>query len=333
MSIVRTLGISFLFLFIIALAFCEVFYHQLKSPLLTKPLILEVKPGEHKIDFSNRLYQLGFLSYPRVYATYLNLQADSIKRGEYLFQAGSSLYSMWLQVSKGKGFYYRAFTIVPGWNIAQLRSALVAAPALKQIAAHQDDAMWSKVLGLSTPPEGVFLPETYFYTKGTSDWVILKKAKHLMDVKLATLWAMRAQNVPFKSPYEALIAASLIEKEAYYHDERPMIAGVLVNRLNKNMLLQFDPSVIYGLKERYDGTLHAKDLKENTPYNTYINKGLPPTPIAFPSLQSIQAVLHPIAHQYFYFVLESEKRHRFSTTLKMHDAAVSAYRTQKEKQK
>ena len=154
-----------------------------------------------------------------------------------------------------------------------------------------------------------------------------------MDAKLLSLWAKRAPNVPFKSPYEALIAASLIEKEAYYQDERPVIAGVLVNRLHSNMLLQFDPTVIYGLGAQYKGTLRASDLKLNTPYNTYVNKGLPPTPIAFPSLQSIEAALHPADHRYLYFVVEKEKRHRFSTTLEMHQMAVSAYRKQEKQTK
>ncbi|HXW60626.1 MAG TPA: endolytic transglycosylase MltG, partial [Myxococcota bacterium] len=126
--------------------------------------------------------------------------------------------------------------------------------------------------------------------------------------------------------------ASLIEKEAYHNDERPVIAGVLVNRLQKNMLLQFDPTVIYGLGAKYDGTLHASDLKEKTPYNTYLNKGLPPTPIAIPSLSSMMAVMHPAQHDYLYFVIENAKRHRFSSTLKMHQVAVDAYRKQ-EKQK
>lgn len=332
MSIFRSIIIVVLVLITAFLTVGGYFYYELTRPLLTQGMIVEIKAGDQKARFADQLGQLGLTPYPRVFAAYMYMQRQTIKRGEYWFQPASSLYSIWQQVSRGTGFYYRSFTIVPGWTIQQLRQSMLSTDTLRHVAAYQDDATWSKTLGLATIPEGLLLPETYFYLKGTSDWVVLHAAKHLMDVKLAELWAHRASDLPFHSPYEALIAASLIEKEAYHNDERSVIAGVLVNRIKKNMLLQFDPTVIYGLGAKYDGTLHKKDLQENTPYNTYMNKGLPPTPIALPSLKSIEAALHPSQHEYLYFVVEGEKRHRFSTTLSMHHEAVKSYR-QQEKQK
>lgn len=329
MTSYRTIIIFFLICIVNIMAGGAFFYHQLTRPVLTQGFIFEIKAGDQKGQFANHLAAQGLTSYPRFFAAYMYLHKQTIKRGEYFFAPGSSLASIWLQVSKGTGFYYRSFTIVPGWTVQQLRQALLATNALHHEAVYQNDAAWSKKFGFATVPEGLFFPETYFYTKGASDWRILSAAKQLMERTLSAFWATRTKDVPFTTPYDALIAASLIEKEAYYDDERPVIAGVLVNRLNKKMLLQFDPSVIYGLGVKYDGTLHTKDLKEKTPYNTYVNKGLPPTPIAFPGIRSIQAALHPEQHDYLYFVVEGEKRHRFSTTLEMHNEAVTAYKNKR----
>lgn len=327
----RTVMVLFSLFFAVTAAVSLFFYHQLTRPVLMQASIVEIKPGDQKKQFADKLAGLGLTSYPRLFAAFMYTHHQTIKRGEYVFQPGSSLYTIWLQVSRGTGFYQRAFTIVPGWTIKQLRQALLSTDALRHDAAGQTDAVWSQMLKLSTPPEGLLLPETYFYTKGSSDWMILQKALHLMQVKLAVLWVNRALDLPFQSAYEALIAASLIEKEAYHDDERPMIAGVLINRLKKHMLLQFDPSVIYGLGDRYDGRIHKQDLLEKTPYNTYVIRGLPPTPIAFPSVKSIESVLHPAQHEYLYFVVETEKRHRFSTTLKQHHDAVTVYRKEEKK--
>lgn len=187
----------------------------------------------------------------------------------------------------------------------------------------------SRISSSDVDPEGEFFPETYYYTKDVSDLVILKRAYDLMQSRLSEAWQMRAADLPYQNAYEALIAASLIEKEAYFASERPLIAGVLVNRLKKNMLIQFDPTVIYGLGLRYDGTIHKKDLLENTPYNTYVRKGLPPTPIAMPSMASIEAALHPDNTDYLYFVARKDKSHQFSKTLPEHHAAVATVSNQK----
>ena len=172
MSIFRAIVVCFLSLLIGTFAAGGFFYYQLMQPVLKERMVLEIKAGDHKVDFANQLRQVCILPYPWFYAVYMQVQAPTIKRGEYLFQPGASLYSMWQQVSKGTGFYYRSFTIVPGWTTQQLRQALLATQALHREAAYQPDAVWSRVLNMRTPPEGLLLPETYFYTKGTADWVI-----------------------------------------------------------------------------------------------------------------------------------------------------------------
>lgn len=306
------------------------FYYQFTKPLLMQEMVLEIKAGENINQFAETLVQEKVLTYSKPYILFMSLQNTPLKKGEYYFPKHSSFYSIWQQVSKGTGFYYRSFTIVPGWTIAQLKQALIKNNNFHHVAAMQSNEEWSKQLNLTSLPEGLFFPETYFYTKGMSDWSILHIAHRLMLVKLNAMWEKRDPNLPFKTPYEALIAASLVEKEAFQEEERPIIAGVLINRLNKKMRLQFDPTIIYGLGDKFTGQIKAKDLKEKTPYNTYTNLGLPPTPIALPGVSSIEAVLHPKEHHYLYFVLANgnEKRHLFSATLVQHQKAVKAYRKQ-----
>ena len=173
-------------------------------------------------------------------------------------------------------------------------------------------------------PEGEFFPETYNYTMNVSDLVILKRAYDLMQNKLNIAWQTRSATLPYKSAYDALIAASLIEKEAYLDKERPIISGVIINRLNKNMLLQIDATVIFGLGSRYNGKIYKTDLIEDTAYNSYVHKGLPPTPIAMPGMASINAAIHPQQHDYLFYVAKGDHSHQFSKTLIEHDAAIRA---------
>jgi UPF0755 protein len=230
---------------------------------------------------------------------------------------------MWRQMTTGKGLYYRLFTIVPGWSFTQLRRQLLLNKYLKHISQTYDDKQIMTELGNSSlAPEGEFYPDTYYYTRGVPDLVILKRAYQLMQLKLNEAWETRLPGLPYKDAYDALIVASLIEKEAYLNSERPVIAGVLINRLRKNMLLQIDPTVIYGMGDRYTGKIYKENLVENTPYNTYVHKGLPPTPIAMPSQASIEAAIHPQANDYYYFVAKGDGSHQFSKTLLDHNVAV-----------
>ncbi len=296
------------------------------TPVIQKKsgVIYYLRPGTSKKQLAVDLSQQGMIRYPGLFLLFVYPQTDAqLKTGEYFFPKGSTLNSIWKQVTQGKGFYYHAMVIVPGWTFNQLRQALQKEPALRHVIAKWDDRQIMQELGhAELAPEGEFYPETYYYTRDSLDLVILKRAFDLMQNRLAELWQQRALGLPYKNAYEALIAASLIEKEAYLNSERPVIAGVLVNRLQKNMLLQFDPTVIYGLGQRYDGKIYKQNLRENNAYNTYMRKGLPPTPIAMPSLFSLQAAIHPDKNDYFYFVAQGNGRHQFSKTLPEHDAAV-----------
>jgi UPF0755 protein len=284
-----------------------------------------LKPGASKKAVIADMSQQGLIKISLFFSLYTYPQKNAhLKTGEYRFPRGSTAISIWQQVTTGRGLVYHPFAIIPGWSFTQLRRQLLHTPDLRHETAVLDEKQIMAHLGYpSLAPEGEFFPETYYYTKGISDWVILKRAFDLMQKKMKSAWQDRKPGLPYKDDYEALIAASLIEKEAYLNSERPVIAGVLINRLKKDMLLQFDPTVIYGLGSRYDGKIHKENLLEDTAYNTYVHKGLPPTPIAMPSMASIQAALHPEDNDYFYFVAKGDGSHQFSKTLPEHHEAVS----------
>lgn len=284
-----------------------------------------LRPGTSPKAFIADLSEQGIISHSSFFSFFVHIQPHQIlKTGEYFFPKGSSFFSIWRQVTQGKGLVYHAFTIVPGWAFTQLLHELGQNSELRHLTSKLDNKEIMQHLGYANlAPEGEFFPETYYYTRGVPDLVILKRAIDLMQNRLNELWKDRAPNLPYKNTYEALIAASIIEKEAYLDAERPLIAGVLVNRLRRDMLLQFDPTVIYGLGQRYSGKLHKENLLENNAYNTYIHKGLPPTPIAMPSMTSIEAALHPRETKYLYFVARGDGSHQFSETLLAHQAAIS----------
>lgn len=302
-----------------------VWVYSLNTPVVTAStgVIYELNPGTTKRAFLRQLQEERVLHHPLLYAWYIMPQRKQLKAGEYVFEKGSTLRDIWWQVTEGTGVYYRGFTIVPGWTFAQLRENLKLAPKLSHDSESLTDAEVMQKLGLQElQKEARFLPETYFYQKGESDLMILKRALTSMQRHVQTAWETRDKTLPYQNLNEALIAASLIEKEAYFDKERPIIAGVLINRLNKNMRLQFDPTIIYGLGNRYTGVITRHNLNEDTPYNTYIHKGLPPTPIAIPSVESLQAALHPARHEYLYFVAFANGQHQFSRTLAEHNLAV-----------
>ncbi|HEX2549885.1 MAG TPA: endolytic transglycosylase MltG [Gammaproteobacteria bacterium] len=273
----------------------------------------------------NDLYDKGIIKNYIFFSTLVRLRGDShsLKAGEYFFPEGTTPSKMLNQMVTGTGIVYRAFTIVPGWNFKDLSDALFKNTSIRHQLPHMTHQDLMKVLGRpDLDPEGQFFPDTYFFAEGTYDIVILKRSFKAMQTKLNTAWLTRDVGLPYQTPNEALIAASLIEKEAYLAEEQPRIAGVLMNRLQKDMLLQFDPTVIYGMGMRYNGTITKEDLLENTPYNTYVHKGLPPTPIAMPSLGAIIAALHPELNNYLYFVARGDGSHQFSETLSDHNDAV-----------
>jgi UPF0755 protein len=231
------------------------------------------------------------------------------------------------QITTGYGVLNYSVTIVAGWDFKRLRSALNNNENLKHDTRDLDDAEIMNKIGYpGVNPEGRFFPDTYFVVKNSSDILLLKRAYDLMQKKMQIAWQSRDPNLYFKNQNEALTAASLIEKETWNNAERPVIAGVIVNRLKKGMLLQIDPTVIYAAGESYSGKITKANLASQSPYNTYTQKGLPPTPIAIPSLASINAAMHPKQHQYLYFVAKnfsSDNSHQFSETYLGHNQAIS----------
>ncbi|WP_374358086.1 endolytic transglycosylase MltG, partial [Chitinimonas sp.] len=217
-------------------------------------------------------------------------------------------------------------TIVEGWNWRQLKAALAKNPDLRHDTANLDDQAIVAALDEGLPtPEGLFFPDTYHFTKQSSELELLKRAHLMMRKKLDIAWEARAADLPLKSPYEALILASIIEKETGKPGDRPMIAAVFNNRLRIGMRLQTDPTVIYGLGERYDGNIHKRDLETDTAYNTYTRAGLTPTPIAMPGEAALQAAVNPANSKALYFVAKGDGSSHFSATLAEHNQAVRRY--------
>lgn len=288
-------------------------------------IVYYVKPGVTKKVLLTDLGDKNILPFPKLLAIFIFPQKSAqIKTGEYKFPYGATSFAIWKQITTGTGLYFHHFTIIPGWSFNQLRYELLREPSLKHHISGLNDKQIMEYLSDSRSlPEGLFYPDTYSYTRGVSDLSILKIAYQLMQKKLKLAWDHRDSQLPYRDEYEALVAASLIEKEAYLNAERPVIAGVLVNRLHNNMLLQFDPSVIYGLGQKYDGKIHKQNLSDQSIYNTYVHKGLPPTPIAIPSQSSIEAALHPQKHDYYYFVATGDGSHHFSKSLIEHTRTIA----------
>jgi UPF0755 protein len=217
-------------------------------------------------------------------------------------------------------------TIVEGWTFREMRAALAAQPLLRRDSAAMSDAqVLAAVAAGEAHPEGLFAPDTYVFDAGSSDLEILRAAYRAQQARLARAWQDRAADLPLNSPYEALILASIVEKETGQPAERGRIAGVFVNRLRAGMLLQTDPTVIYGLGEKFDGNLRKRDLAADTPYNTYTRAGLPPTPIALPGAAAIEAALKPEPTRALYFVARGDGTSQFSDSLAEHNRAVSKY--------
>jgi len=251
--------------------------------------------------------------------------AGKLRAGEYALAPGTTPRQLLANMAAGK-VLQRNFTIVDGWTFGELRQALAGADHLRHDSVNLDDAAIMRSIGAGGEvPEGRFLPETYAYVKGDSDLDVLRRAHAAMVRTLATLWPSRDPQLPLATPYEALILASIVERETGRADERTRIAGVFVRRLENHMLLQTDPAVIYGMGAAYAGNLRKADLTTDTPYNTYTRAGLPPTPIALPGKPALVAVLHPAAGNALYFVARGDGTHVFADTLDEHNRNVDCY--------
>ncbi|WP_286238590.1 endolytic transglycosylase MltG [Neptuniibacter halophilus] len=268
--------------------------------------------------------------YMRFYGRHSGL-AEQIKAGEYALAVGLTPRSFLQLVTSGRSINY-SFTIIEGSNLKSLLESLAAAPHIEDdISALSVEALSDK-LGLEHKhPEGLFLAETYSYEKNTPASVLLKRANNHLVTALDETWQKRAEKLPYKNAYEALIMASIVEKETARADERPVIAGVFVRRLNKKMRLQTDPTVIYGMGDDYKGNIRRSDLRKPTPYNTYVIPALPPTPIAMVGREAIEAALHPADGKALFFVAKGDGSHYFSATLKEHNAAVRRYQLSRRK--
>jgi UPF0755 protein len=289
----------------------------------------EITPGSSFAAVSRALADTGAIRNPRFFQLYARYkgQAGAIQAGEYLIEAGTTPVDLLDQFTSGDVRLY-SFTIIEGWNQWELLDAL---HGREQIEASLTDEDWPRFLeelgATARHPEGLFLPETYRFPRGSSDRAILAQAFDLMQKSLAEEWDQRAEGLPISTPYEALTLASIVEKETGRADERARIAGVFVRRLEKRMRLQTDPTVIYGIGKAFNGNLTRQDLRTDTPYNTYTRRGLPPTPIAMPGRAAIHAALHPADGNELYFVATGtgDGSHAFSETKDEHDAAVAAY--------
>lgn len=249
-----------------------------------------------------------------------------IKAGSYEVSQGATPWEILQRITSGDVLLAEVL-FVEGWTFAQMRAALDAIAELRHDTRGMSDADIMARLGApaGTPAEGMFFPDTFLFAKGESDLKILSRAHRLMQKKLQQTWDARGEGLPYKTPYEALILASIVEKETGDPSERPTIAGVFGNRLRIGMRLQTDPTVIYGLAERFDGDLRKADLSSDTPYNTYTRGGLPPTPIAMPGKPAIWAALHPAPSKDLYFVARGDGSSQFSATLEEHNRAVNKY--------
>jgi UPF0755 protein len=252
-------------------------------------------------------------------------KASRIKAGSYELKPDTTPRRLLTQLVRGE-FAQESLTIIEGWTFRQMRQAIDAAPNLKhETAKLSDQELLAKVAPDYKAPEGLFFPDTYLFAKNASDLSIYRQAHDMMMKRLKAAWEKRDPGLPYTDPYQALIMASLVEKETGKKSERAMIAGVFVNRLKAGMLLQTDPTVIYGMGDRYDGKIRKKDLETDTPYNTYTRAGLPPTPIALPGVQSLAAATAPAKTEALYFVSRGDGTSHFSVNLTEHNKAVNQY--------
>ncbi len=290
----------------------------------------ELGSGKSLSHLSHDLASKKLLTHPRLLNWYARFyHKEKIHQGEYLLDAGLTPLSLLKKLNKGDVILHQV-TFLEGWNFHQIMAALDAEPELKHLLTNKTNSERLAILNLPiTHPEGWFFPDTYRFTRGTSDVEILTQAYTAMRKTLDELWANKSANLPYQTDYQALIMASIVEKETGHAGERAQIAGVFIRRLQQGMKLQTDPTVIYGMGELYTGKIGRSDLERSTSYNTYTIQGLPPTPIAIPGKASLYAALHPDAGTSLYFVAKGDGTSEFSETLAEHQRAVVRYQMQR----
>ncbi len=327
----KKLFILFVIMGAIVIGFGLFYYSKyqdfLSTPVFQNNTIVNIKKGQSFRKFTQKLRDNkanGNEWHWRVFAKIERVGAW-LKAGEFQIDAGLTPMQMMQKIKENKVVTYQ-FTIVEGMNWRELKYKLLDdSTLLHTLNDIDDEQLLDAIDSDKNIPEGLFLPETYQFVRGDSDVDILKRAHKSLKQELQKHWQLKKANLPYKNTYEMLTMASIVEKETSQANEREIIAGVFVRRLQKNMRLQTDPTVIYGLGESYDGDIKSKDLKTDTPYNTYTRKGLTPTPIAMASIESIAASANPKDGKALYFVANNRGGHYFSDTYKQHQKAVKDY--------
>ena len=296
-------------------------------PIGPQAVDVEIMPGESLRHVAQQFADKGILHHAWDLTLYTRLERASggLRAGEYEIEPGTTVAGLLDLLRSGKVVMH-SLTLVEGWTFKQVMTVVEAEPNLAHTLAGLSPAAQKEKLGFeSASPEGELLPDTYQFPRGTSDVAFLRRAHEAEQQFLASEWDARSQGLPYKTPYDALIMASVVEKETGQAFERAKIAGVFVRRLQKGMRLQSDPTVIYGMGDAYDGDIRLKDLRTDTPYNSYTRFGLPPTPICMPGRAALDAALHPEPGNALYFVAKGDGTHQFSATLKEQNAAVEKY--------
>ncbi|MGB8518187.1 MAG: endolytic transglycosylase MltG [Gallionella sp.] len=316
-----------LLLFILVAAGGLAYWVSQPLALPNTPFEFSLQSGSSLKSVSRQLLQAQLLPQETVFVWLGRVLGRSakIKSGSYELEQPVSMLGLLDIITKGQ-VNQNQISVIEGWTFKQFRAAVNENPDVKHTTLTLSDAEILQQIGASeTQAEGLFFPDTYFFAAGSSDVLLFKRAYQTMQQHLAAAWAERAANLPLRNPYEALTLASIVEKETGTASDRGMIAGVFVNRLRAGMLLQTDPTVIYGIGEKYDGNIRKRDLLTDTPYNTYTRAGLTPTPIALPGAASLQAALHPAKTDALYFVARGDGSSKFSSTLVEHNRAVNQY--------
>jgi UPF0755 protein len=324
----RLLLLALLALLVSALGALHYFKQWYTEPMALPQagMAYQLKPGGSLSAATAELAAQGVLKHPQVLTLYARYSGQAeVHAGDYQLTPGTTPRQLMKMLNTGNVITY-AVTLIEGWTFKQAVQALAEAERVDSRLAGQSRKAQLALLDLPIEhPEGWFFPDTYHYTGGTTDVAILQRAYHKMRHTLDELWPERDANLPYQSPYEALIMASIVERETGASWERRKIAGVFVRRLQQNMRLQTDPTVIYGMGSRYTGKITRADLTRATPYNTYTMRGLPPTPIALPGAEAVYASMHPDPGGELYFVAKGDGTHAFSETLEAHNEAVRQY--------
>jgi UPF0755 protein len=292
-----------------------------------QPTVFLIKSGSNIKSIAQDLVRQKIIDDPWLFILLAKVKGveTRVRAGEYQIKAEMTPDDLLEKFTQGSSIQYN-LTVIEGWSFRQMLAAIADDPVIEHTLKGKTNEEIMNLLGYPEQhPEGLFFPDTYRFPKGTSDVDFLRRAYQVMQKHLTREWNQRASGLPLESSYDALILASIIEKETGAGFERPLISGVFIQRLKKNMRLQTDPTIIYGLGEKFDGNIRFRDLKKDTPYNTYLHAGLTPTPIALPGLEAIRAALHPATTEALYFVSRGDGTHHFSATLEEHNAAVRRY--------